>query len=166
MIKRSALLIFLSIFSFSAIVHAKNCKKSQRCGNSCISWNKTCHIGRAEYKYVEVKAQSSSSVSVSRKSTTVITYKEKTVRNDSAQRGNTINDYKMLSAPQSSTGYTNYEVTATKLKIREIPDSNGKVVGYLEKGNLVTAIATIGNWKCIRFNGLSRWVNSSYLKSI
>jgi hypothetical protein len=25
-------------------VEAKSCKKDQPCGNSCISWNKTCHI--------------------------------------------------------------------------------------------------------------------------
>ena len=25
---------------------APNCKKGQPCGNSCISWNSTCHIGK------------------------------------------------------------------------------------------------------------------------
>lgn len=166
MIKTSALLIFISIFLSSAVAHAKNCKKSQRCGNSCISWSKTCHIGRAEYKYVEIKSQSSSSVGVPRKSKSVSAYKEKSAGNGSVQRGNTINDYKILSTTQQTTDYAYYEVIASKLKIREIPDSNGKVVGRLEKGSLVTAIATIGDWKCIRFNGHPRWVNSLYLKSI
>jgi len=29
---------------------AKNCKKGQPCGNSCISWSKTCHIGTSSPK--------------------------------------------------------------------------------------------------------------------
>ncbi|GAA0791110.1 MULTISPECIES: hypothetical protein [Pseudomonadati] len=38
--------IFLVILSFfiSLQAEAKNCKKGQPCGNSCISWNKICRV--------------------------------------------------------------------------------------------------------------------------
>ncbi|HAS6966926.1 TPA: SH3 domain-containing protein [Vibrio parahaemolyticus] len=37
------LLVLISMFGFS--VEAKVCKKGQPCGNSCISWKKTCRVG-------------------------------------------------------------------------------------------------------------------------
>lgn len=38
-------------------VTAKNCKKGKPCGNTCIAWNKTCHVGTSS-------STSSSSTSV------------------------------------------------------------------------------------------------------
>ncbi|WP_256930947.1 hypothetical protein [Shewanella xiamenensis] len=35
------------VFSFNA--NAKNCIKGQPCGNSCISWDKVCHINTPKY---------------------------------------------------------------------------------------------------------------------
>ncbi|MDS1911627.1 SH3 domain-containing protein [Vibrio parahaemolyticus] len=37
------LLVLISMFGFT--VEAKVCKKGQPCGNSCISWKKTCRVG-------------------------------------------------------------------------------------------------------------------------
>ncbi|MBO2548356.1 SH3 domain-containing protein [Shewanella algae] len=37
--------VLAAIASMPLIVSAKNCKKGQPCGNSCISWKKTCRIG-------------------------------------------------------------------------------------------------------------------------
>lgn len=38
--------VMVSFLVMSAgISHAKNCSKGQPCGNSCISWSDTCHIG-------------------------------------------------------------------------------------------------------------------------
>lgn len=42
-----ALLILLGLITTDA--WAKNCRNSQPCGNSCISWNKTCRIGTSSY---------------------------------------------------------------------------------------------------------------------
>lgn len=39
------LLTTLFLIALSSTATAKNCRNSQPCGNSCISWNKTCHIG-------------------------------------------------------------------------------------------------------------------------
>lgn len=39
------LITTLFLIALSSMVTAKNCRNSQPCGNSCISWNKTCHIG-------------------------------------------------------------------------------------------------------------------------
>lgn len=45
-----ALALFLALFSLlTTDVWAKNCRNSQPCGNSCISWNKTCRIGTSSY---------------------------------------------------------------------------------------------------------------------
>lgn len=38
-------MIILVLLLISFHVDAKNCKKGQSCGNSCISWNKICRIG-------------------------------------------------------------------------------------------------------------------------
>jgi hypothetical protein len=43
MMKYMLIIIFGLLISF--LTDAKNCKKSQPCGNSCISWNKVCRIG-------------------------------------------------------------------------------------------------------------------------
>lgn len=34
-----------------APAEAKNCPNSQPCGNSCISWSKTCHVGSGRSTY-------------------------------------------------------------------------------------------------------------------
>lgn len=43
---------YMAAFTVAALLamlptqsHAKNCKNSQPCGNSCISWSKTCRVG-------------------------------------------------------------------------------------------------------------------------
>jgi|SynMetStandDraft_1070027.scaffolds.fasta_scaffold13728_1 hypothetical protein len=42
--------IFLALLGLiTSDAWAKNCRNSQPCGNSCISWNKTCRIGSSSY---------------------------------------------------------------------------------------------------------------------
>lgn len=48
---------YMAAFTVAALLamlptqsHAKNCKNSQPCGNSCISWSKTCRVGTPAYK--------------------------------------------------------------------------------------------------------------------
>lgn len=44
------MVIFISIiFLLNIPAYAKNCKKGQPCGNSCISWSKTCHKNTYTY---------------------------------------------------------------------------------------------------------------------
>jgi hypothetical protein len=38
-------LLVIAFLGYGADVLAKNCRNSQPCGNSCISWSKTCRIG-------------------------------------------------------------------------------------------------------------------------
>ncbi|QSX31092.1 SH3 domain-containing protein [Shewanella cyperi] len=43
--KHKIFLVFLLGLTIGFNAQAKNCKKGQPCGNSCISWKKTCRIG-------------------------------------------------------------------------------------------------------------------------
>ena len=38
------LIVIAMLAVVPSIASAKRCKKGQPCGNSCISWSKTCHI--------------------------------------------------------------------------------------------------------------------------
>ncbi len=40
------IMIFILFFLSKGVI-AKNCKKGQPCGNSCISWSKTCRINQS-----------------------------------------------------------------------------------------------------------------------
>ncbi len=46
---------------FAGPAEAKNCKNSQPCGNSCISWSKTCHVGSGSSTYTPPRTSSKSS---------------------------------------------------------------------------------------------------------
>lgn len=47
--KKTMIILFSSILLLIPPVYAKNCKKGQPCGNSCISWSKTCHKNTYTY---------------------------------------------------------------------------------------------------------------------
>ncbi|HHC6764203.1 TPA: SH3 domain-containing protein, partial [Vibrio parahaemolyticus] len=99
------LVLFLGLtVGFNA--QAKICKKGQPCGNSCISWKKTCRIG----------TYSSKSYSSSKSVTSVKSPKYKS---------------------QNELSAGDYEVTATKLNVRDNPFSSKEVVGTLSKGQRV-----------------------------
>jgi LysM repeat protein len=41
--------VILLLLLMGNTADAKNCKRGQPCGNTCISWSKTCHVGRSSY---------------------------------------------------------------------------------------------------------------------
>ncbi|MEH8226535.1 SH3 domain-containing protein [Aeromonas veronii] len=47
--KKMMIILFSSTLLLIPPVYAKNCKKGQPCGNSCISWSKTCHKNTYTY---------------------------------------------------------------------------------------------------------------------
>lgn len=47
--KKTMIILFSSILLLIPPAYAKNCKKGQPCGNSCISWSKTCHKNTYTY---------------------------------------------------------------------------------------------------------------------
>ncbi|WP_326511238.1 hypothetical protein, partial [Aeromonas caviae] len=59
--ERIFLLLSLLILLISP-AHAKNCKKGQPCGNSCISWSKTCRINTYSHQLVAPSTSSTSKV--------------------------------------------------------------------------------------------------------
>lgn len=47
--KTKTIIFLSSIILLIFPAYAKNCKKGQPCGNSCISWSKTCHKNTYTY---------------------------------------------------------------------------------------------------------------------
>ncbi|EGQ7712393.1 SH3 domain-containing protein [Vibrio parahaemolyticus] len=126
------LVLFLGLtVGFNA--QAKICKKGQPCGNSCISWKKTCRIG----------TYSSKSYSSSKSVTSVKSPKYKS---------------------QNELSAGDYEVTATKLNVRDNPFSSKEVVGTLSKGQRVYVHSFVSDWAMIRYKSSFYWVSKKYLK--
>ncbi|MGL5471576.1 MAG: SH3 domain-containing protein [Shewanella sp.] len=115
-------------------VEAKSCKKGQPCGNSCISWNKTCRIG---------------------------TYSSNNYTSKSATR-NPQQKY----TSQNTINASYYEVTASKLNVREKPSSSNKVIGTLSKGQKVYVHLFASGWAMIQYESSFYWVSEKYLKKI
>lgn len=67
MFKNKVLILLLFSVAFAPnYALAKNCKKGQPCGNSCISWKKTCHKNKIYSTSSTVKSYSSSSLKSTR----------------------------------------------------------------------------------------------------
>ncbi|MGL6010643.1 MAG: SH3 domain-containing protein, partial [Shewanella oncorhynchi] len=90
--------------NLTSVTYAKNCKKGQPCGNSCISWNKTCHVGTSSQSY---------------KSSTL--YGANNIQSSGV---------KGTSEPTSENIQV-FEVTVDKLNVRDKPNRNGYLLGSL-----------------------------------
>ncbi|MFM2479509.1 SH3 domain-containing protein [Celerinatantimonas sp. MCCC 1A17872] len=93
-------LVFL-LLSVCAVfnVEAKVCKKGQPCGNSCISWNKTCHKGTYSLgSSSSYSSRNSSSVSPANQSNYasyyIVTASSLNVRNSPSPTSKVIGEYK------------------------------------------------------------------------
>lgn len=64
----------------------------------------------------------------------------------------------------SSSSYTRY-VTASSLVIRSKASTSGTKVGSYARGTKVTCYGTSGSWTKVKYNGVYRYVYSSYLSS-
>ncbi|MBL4263594.1 SH3 domain-containing protein [Vibrio fluvialis] len=131
--KYKILLVLFFCLTVGFNAQAKSCKKGQPCGNSCISWKKTCRIGTSSSKsYLPSK---------STVSTTSPKYKS-----------------------QNELSAGEYEVTATKLNVRDNPFSSKEVVGALTKGQRVYVHSFVRDWAMIRYKSSFYWVSKKYLK--
>ncbi|MCS6119143.1 SH3 domain-containing protein [Shewanella baltica] len=131
-------LVFL-MSNLTSVAYAKNCKKGQPCGNSCISWSKTCHVGTSSQSY---------------KSSTLYG------ANNSQSSG-----VKGTSEPTSENVQA-FEVTVDKLNVRDKPNRNGYLLGSLLKGDRIEVITTSGDWKVFLYKNQVAWVLSVYLKPL
>ncbi|WP_428673050.1 SH3 domain-containing protein [Photobacterium swingsii] len=138
--KHFVIVFFAILMSFS--VNAKVCKKGQPCGNSCISWSKTCHKNYT----------SSTSSSYTPKSTSSYSSNKYSSNKHSS-------DYS--TNQQNSSEY--HYVLATKLNVRSSPELTGTIMGSLSKGQKVRVRYTSGKWSLVYFRDSFGWVSSKYL---
>lgn len=124
-----------------SIANAKNCKKGQPCGNSCISWNKTCRIGSAN---------------TSASTRTVVSQEKSHLQSPNAD---------IASNPVLENGQL-YGVTIDKLNIRNKPKKNGELLGVLSKGERISVLAASGDWKAFLYQDKLAWVFSKHLKAV
>ena len=123
--------MFCLLFTFTS--EAKNCRKGQPCGNSCISWKKTCRIGSSSYD-----------------KKTDFNKKEKVTYSRSEIIGS-----------ENATG--RFIVTASKLNVRDNPYTIKNIVGTLEKGDEVYVYSIVNGWAMIKFNSAFYYVSSKYI---
>ncbi|CAM2737659.1 SH3 domain-containing protein [Pseudoalteromonas distincta] len=131
--KLNSVLILLFFLLFTLSSEAKNCRKGQPCGNSCISWKKTCRIGNYSYD-------------------------KKTDFNKRKK----IN-YSDWEINESENASGRFIVTASKLNVRDNPYTIKNIVGVLEKGDEVYVYSIVNGWAMIKFNSAFYYVSSKYI---
>jgi len=126
--------LLLSLFILLIIpAHAKNCKKGQPCGNSCISWSKTCRINTYSYKLATTSASSTPKI-YERKETIL----------------------------KSSNVLVRY-VIPSKLNVRAKPNTSSYIATRLIKGDFVLLYKVEGKWAYVSKRGIYGWVKDEYL---
>ncbi len=133
------ILIITSLFVLPVDLLAKNCKKGQPCGNSCISWSKKCHIGTSSY-------------SSSRGSS----------------YGSSIETSSSYSNSSSSTQYSQripkvYIVIVDHVDAYISPNSQ-EVTGGYKKGDKVLVYHVLGEWARLTNTQPNQWVQFDSLK--
>lgn len=130
-------IILLSLFLLLiSPVHAKNCKKGQPCGNSCISWSKTCRINTHNYQLAT--PSTSSTLSTPR------------------------NHEEKVTESKSSNLLIRY-VIPLKLNVRTKPNTSSYIATRLIKGDFVLLYKVEGSWAYISKQGIYGWVKDEYL---
>ena len=61
---------------------------------------------------------------------------------------------------------TKYEVIASVLNVRVLPDKNSKKIGNLLRNDIVTVLETKNGWAKIKRNNLNGWVSMDYIKRV
>lgn len=72
----------------------------------------------------------------------------------------------LLSSALVAAAQKQYEVSATKLNVRSEAKSNGKIIGSVTKGEVLSVSDISNGWAEIRFNGRKGFVSSQYLKAV
>ena len=141
MMRSIALLLSVFLLLISP-AHAKNCKKGQPCGNSCISWSKTCRINTHNYQLATPSTSSTSSTSSTLSTPKVYENKETTLK--------------------SSNVLIRY-VIPSKLNVRAKPNTSSYIATRLVKGDFVLLYKIEGGWAYISKQGRYGWVKNKYL---
>lgn len=141
-----SIVLLLSVFLLLiSPAHAKNCKKGQPCGNSCISWSKTCRINTYNYQLATPSTSSTSSVSsVSSVSSTPKVYENKET------------------TLKSSNVLIRY-VIPSRLNVRAKPNTSSYIATRLVKGDFVLLYKIEGGWAYVSKQGRYGWVKNKYL---
>ena len=72
----------------------------------------------------------------------------------------------LLSSALVAAAQKQYEVSATKLNVRSEAKSNGKIIGSVTKGEVLSVSDISNGWAEIRFNGRKGFVSAQYLKAV
>ncbi|MFM4846531.1 SH3 domain-containing protein [Aeromonas caviae] len=141
-----SIVLLLSVFLLLiSPAHAKNCKKGQPCGNSCISWSKTCRINTYNYQLATPSTSSTSSTSsVSSVSSTPKVYENKET------------------TLKSSNVLIRY-VIPSRLNVRAKPNTSSYIATRLVKGDFVLLYKIEGGWAYVSKQGRYGWVKNKYL---
>lgn len=137
------ILILFMATSFS--VSAKVCRKGQPCGNSCISWNKTCRIGTGSSVY----SSSGSSYKANGETKSAGSYKSKQQNHLS----------------QDLVGRWMY-VSPLTLNVRSADSTGAKKIAELKRNDVVYVENVRNGWaKISKSSGIrvTGWVKASYL---
>ncbi|MFQ2623446.1 SH3 domain-containing protein [Aeromonas caviae] len=138
-----SIVLLLSVFLLLiSPAHAKNCKKGQPCGNSCISWSKTCRINTYNYQLATPLTSSTSSVSSVSSTPKVYENKETTLK--------------------SSNVLIRY-VIPSRLNVRAKPNTSSYIATRLVKGDFVLLYKIEGGWAYVSKQGRYGWVKNKYL---
>ncbi|MFQ2893740.1 SH3 domain-containing protein [Aeromonas caviae] len=138
-----SIVLLLSVFLLLiSPAHAKNCKKGQPCGNSCISWSKTCRINTYNYQLATPSTSSTSSTSSVSSTPKVYENKETTLK--------------------SSNVLIRY-VIPSRLNVRAKPNTSSYIATRLVKGDFVLLYKIEGGWAYVSKQGRYGWVKNKYL---
>jgi hypothetical protein len=143
----------ISILLFSALsfeAFAKNCKNSQPCGNSCISWSKTCRIGSSSTCQIPAKP-----------STSYRSYSAPATPSQAIQPAVPI--YRQNVQPPSNQQARLFAQTDAAF-VFELPSRSANRIRRLTFDEQVAVYETLGEWSRISAAGtMEEWVISAYL---
>lgn len=130
---------------------AKNCKTGQPCGNSCISWNKTCRIGGSSYNYTP-SAPATRSLYTPEPKPSQITPPHV---DQSAK--------KIDVTPRDTDAGSQFAQTDAAF-VYALPSRSAKKIRRLTFGEKVSVYETLGDWSRISPTGTDEeWVQQIYL---
>lgn len=132
---------------------AKNCKKGQPCGNSCISWNKTCRIGGGtSYNYTP-PAPATRSLYTPAPTPSQIVSPPRAAQSTK----------KIDVTPHDSNAESQFAQTDAAF-VYALPSRSAKRIRRLAFGEQVSVYETLGEWSRISpTNAGEEWVQQIYL---
>lgn len=153
MIRFAFSFILVIILATMNAAYAKNCKKGKPCGNTCIAWNKKCHVGSGDY--------SSPSRSSSKEKT------RKRSSNSSSSANSSYLSYPSRHKNTSSDADTSalkkyYEIVVDKTPVLSCPKRECDVLRKLAIHSIVQAYAIQNNFLLISDSPEKQeWVSKS-----